>query len=78
MQQPRESRPPVTGVFTAVFERFGFASGETYKLVCDINAFRNDYIAHQGRELTDAVIAKAAMTRWIAGLGKIWTLHKQA
>ena len=78
LQQPRESKPPVGGVFGAVFERFGFVSDETYKLVCVINTFRNDYVAHQDKELTDAVVAKADLTNWISGLATIWKLHKRA
>jgi type III restriction enzyme len=78
LQQPRENRPPVGGVLAAVFERFGFVSEETYKLVCTINVFRNDYVAHQGKELTDAAVAKKGMTNWISGLVAIWNLHRKA
>jgi hypothetical protein len=53
-------------------------SEETYKLVCTINVFRNDYVAHQGKELTDAAVAKKGMTNWISGLVAIWNLHRKA
>ncbi|HEY4301290.1 MAG TPA: DEAD/DEAH box helicase family protein [Candidatus Didemnitutus sp.] len=75
LQQHREKKPPVGGIFGAVFERFGFATDETYRLVCTINTFRNDYIAHQKKELMDSVAAKTALATWAGGLVAIWRLH---
>ena len=76
LQQPRETKPAAGGVFLAVHGRFGFVADETYKLVCAINTFRNDFIAHQNRELTDAAVARAALTEWIGGLVAIWKIHR--
>ena len=53
----------------------GFASDETYKLVCSINTFRNEYVAHEKKELTDSALAKAALATWAGGLVAIWRLH---
>ncbi|MDD2765388.1 MAG: DEAD/DEAH box helicase family protein [Opitutaceae bacterium] len=76
LQQPREKKPLLGGVFIAVFERFDFASDENYKLVCRISDFRNNCIAHQNKELTDAAIAKQSLSEWIRGLITIWQLHR--
>lgn len=75
LQQPREKKPPVGGIFSAVFERFGAVADDTYKLVATINTFRNDYIAHQKKELTDTTMAKEALANWSGGLATIWRLH---
>ncbi len=77
LQQPREKKPTAGGVFLAVYERFGSVSDETYKFISRINTFRNDYIAHQTKELSDAQLAKAALSEWIKGLVVIWALHRQ-
>ena len=34
--------------------------------------FRNEYIAHQEKELVDREVARQAMTDWIRGLRMIW------
>lgn len=78
LEQPRRGRPPVGGVFAAVFERFGFVPEDTFKLVCALNSFRNDYVAHQQKELTDAALARRALTEWLVGLRAIWELHRSA
>ena len=78
LQQPHEKKSPVNGAFQAVYERFAYVPDVSYKLVCRINDFRNDYIAHQKMELTDPALAKTGMTEWIAGLVEIWKLHRLA
>lgn len=78
LQQPHENKPGIGDIFQAVYERFSFVPDSSYRLVCRINDLRNDYIAHQAKELTDPVIAKAGMTGWIAGLVEIWRLHRQS
>ncbi|MCX6680929.1 MAG: hypothetical protein NTX42_11295 [Methanothrix sp.] len=37
-----------------------------------IYSFRNEYIAHQEKELLDREVAKEAMRDWISGLRRIW------
>lgn len=77
LQQPREKKPDVGGIFATIFERFGFADKDTYKLVCTVNAFRNDYIAHQVKgELTDPAQAKEALGQWIKCLTILWAMHQ--
>jgi hypothetical protein len=46
-----------------------------YKLVSNINTFRNDYVAHQNKELTDSALARKALGEWASGLRQIWKLH---
>jgi type III restriction enzyme len=76
LQQPREAKPIVGGIFAAVHQRFGFASDETYKLVSVINTFRNEYVAHQNKELTDPTAARNELSQWINGLVVIWDLQR--
>ncbi len=78
LQQPHEKKPSAGGVFLATHERFDSVPDSSYKLVCRINNFRNDYIAHQVKELSDPTIAKTGMIEWIAGLVAIWGLHRQS
>ncbi len=75
LQQPRESKPKVGGIFRAVFDRFGSVSDETYRQVSEINTFRNDYVAHQKKELTDSTVAKTGLCTWASGLVAVWRLH---
>ena len=42
-------------------------------LIDKINSFRNEYVAHQDRELSDQEITKQALTQWTSGLYKIWS-----
>lgn len=38
--------------------------------------FRNNYIAHQEKELTDISIAKEGLAKWVVGLYKIYSVHR--
>jgi len=59
----------LTGVFEKVRTRFAVEGGaELHALVSEMNDFRNTYIAHQERELTDRKMAEKQLRRWIAGL----------
>ena len=75
LQYAGESTGPTEAVFGVVKQRFAGVPSETYKLVSDINTFRNDYIAHQNKELTDAVIAADALGEWVSGLCRIWRFY---
>ncbi len=77
LQHAREGQRGIGGVFDAVAERMSFGSDGDYKLVCRINAFRNDYIAHQAKTLTDGALAKEALVEWVGGLALIWKLLKK-
>ncbi|MGA9451902.1 MAG: hypothetical protein WBW41_11245 [Verrucomicrobiia bacterium] len=71
----RESVAPVGGVFAEVKASFSNFSGDDYKLVSRINSFRNDYIAHQNKKLTDAAMATGALGEWVYGLCRIWRFY---
>lgn len=76
LQQPREKPPAIGGIFAHVHQRFAFVGSDDYKLVCRINTFRNDYVAHQTKELTDVANAKGALTEWVRGLVRLWVLQR--
>jgi type III restriction enzyme len=75
LQHTRESVTPVGGVFAEVKAGFSNLSDDDYKLVSRINTFRNDYIAHQNKELTDVAIAAEALGEWVSGLCRIWRIY---
>jgi type III restriction enzyme len=75
LQYARDSKKPVGPVFDCVKKEFQTDSEETYKLVSRINSFRNTYVAHQTKELTDLAMAKTALAEWTMGLRRIWELH---
>jgi type III restriction enzyme len=61
-------------VFESVNAEFQKTTGETFDLVSRINSFRNTYVAHQKKELTEAALARAALTEWCSGLRHLWRL----
>ncbi|HQO21043.1 MAG TPA: DEAD/DEAH box helicase family protein [Acidobacteriota bacterium] len=67
--------PELKGVFDAVKKGFApFKDGGLYAAVKGMNDFRNQYVAHQEKELTDLETAKNGLRAWIRGLlalGKI-------
>ena len=75
LQYTRESHGSVGAVFGAVKQRFSGVPEDASKLVSNINAFRNTYIAHQKKELTDPVLARKALEEWAGGLRRIWKLR---
>jgi type III restriction enzyme len=75
LQFAGESTGPKEAVFRIVQQKFAGVPSEIYKLVSTINIFRNDYVAHQNKELTDSVLARKALAEWASGLRRIWKLH---
>jgi len=75
LQYSRKPSGPTGVVFDAVNRRFSGVPEAIYKLVNVINTFRNDYVAHQEKELTDGVLARKALAEWSSGLRRIWELH---
>jgi type III restriction enzyme len=72
----RTSRRVVGGVFQAVKARFADATKtDLYDVVDRIYNFRNEYIAHQERELSDPTLTRQALTEWVSGLYRVWRLH---
>jgi type III restriction enzyme len=62
----------LTGVFEAVRTRFKVAGGrDLLTTVTRMNDFRNTYVAHQEKELTDQTMAEHHLKQWIAGLRSI-------
>ena len=62
-------------VFDVVNRQFSGVPEDIYRLVSNINTFRNDYVAHQEKELTNSVLARKALGEWTLGLRRIWELH---
>jgi type III restriction enzyme len=74
LQYGRDTTASPGGVFDSVRQHCGTVAEEVYKLVNVINTFRNEYVAHQNKELLDAAKAKAALSEWVSGLCQIWKL----
>ncbi|KJR41513.1 type III restriction protein res subunit [Candidatus Magnetoovum chiemensis] len=67
----------VEGAFKAIKNKFSrFKGTDLYDTVRSINDFRNEYIAHQEKELTDKELTKKGLIKWITGLFKIYLSHK--
>lgn len=72
----RMSKLEVGGVFEAIKKSFTkFNETDLLDTVKTITDFRNNYIAHQEKELTDITIAKEGLMKWIIGLYKIYFAH---
>ena len=74
LQYGRDTSASPGGAFDAVRQHCAGMTEEIYKLVNVINTFRNDYVAHQNKELVDAAKAKVALAEWVSGLCRIWRL----
>jgi len=58
------------GVFHSLRRRFAIDGGrELFEAVQQVNSFRNTYIAHQVKELTDAQLAEQQLKAWVKTLG---------
>ena len=67
------TRRSIGGVFEAVRKNFeGISNPDLFSVVNSIYQFRNEYIAHQERELSDPNVAKDALQVWVRGLFCIW------
>jgi type III restriction enzyme len=75
LQYAAESSGPTDAIFGVVKQRFAAVPAEIRQLVGRINTFRNEYVAHQNRALTDAALARQALGEWVNGLRQIWRLH---
>ncbi|HZQ07282.1 MAG TPA: DEAD/DEAH box helicase family protein [Anaerolineae bacterium] len=71
-----QNKAQVGGVFACIRKRFAPLNGGPLAARLDqIKDFRNKYIAHQERELTDAVKARQELKLWIQGLQQIYWAH---
>jgi len=75
LQYAREAGTTPGGAFETVRLHFNSTPEDTYKLVNRLNTFRNDYVAHQNKELADADLARTALKEWASGLTVIWRMH---
>jgi type III restriction enzyme len=70
----RITRRKIGGVFEVVCARFADVSqSNLYAVIDAIYSFRNEYVAHQDRELSDPELAKEALQEWARGLHRIWS-----
>ncbi len=70
----RTTRRKVGGIFESVRIRFADVSQTGLPtMIGRIYTFRNEYIAHQDRELSDPELAKQALIQWADGLYRIWS-----
>lgn len=66
----------IGGVFEAIKKEFsGFNQTDIYEVVNEINAFRNTYIAHVEKELTNVEKAPKGLISWVVGLYRIYSAH---
>jgi len=71
------SKYEVGGVFEAIKKNFAkFSDTDLCEAVRAITDFRNNYIAHQEKELTDINTAKEGLAKWINGLYQIYFAHQ--
>jgi type III restriction enzyme len=69
----KNPKTPPGGIFSAVKAAFVDAAKTDLPDTVDrIYSFRNEYIAHQEKELADREMARQAMLDWISGLRRIW------
>ena len=63
----------ITGVFEAIKNTFKVKGAtDLLTVVTNINDFRNTYVAHQEKELTDVNLTREQLEKWIAGLYYIY------
>jgi len=69
----RTTRRNIEGVFKSVRNRFAdIVQTELFSVIDSIYKFRNEYVAHQDRELSDTELAKEGVKEWSNGLYNIW------
>ena len=60
------------GVFAAIKQKFQVKGGrDLLGAVTEINDFRNAYVAHQEKELTDVRLTEKHLQKWINGLSAV-------
>jgi type III restriction enzyme len=67
------SRRKIGGIFEHVRASFADVSRtDLFSVVDAVYSFRNEYVAHQDRELSDSELARQALVQWTNGLYRIW------
>lgn len=73
----KSPRTPPGGIFNAVKIKFEAAAKTNLPDTVErIYSFRNEFIAHQEKELTDLDVAKQAMIDWIGSLRESFAASK--
>ena len=76
LEYSRTSKYDVGGVFEAIKKSFSkFNETDLYDIVKAMTDFRNTYVAHQDKELTNINIAREGLIKWISGLYQIYFAH---
>ena len=73
LEYAKSPRTPPGGIFIAV--KAGFAGAlktDLPETIDKIYSFRNEYIAHQEKELVDQEQTRQAMADWISSFLRIW------
>jgi type III restriction enzyme len=69
-----QGKPPLKGVFAGVREAFGVPDAKGYlRWITDVNEFRNTYVAHHEKPLTDRPLAEKNLKHWVVTLGSLRT-----
>jgi len=69
---------PAGGIFANIRKYFGkYAASKLLERVNQIRTTRNNYVAHQEKELTDPVLARTELKNWIIGLEEIYKAHRK-
>jgi type III restriction enzyme len=72
LEYAKSPKTPPGGIFSAIKTQFEDAARtDLLDTVNTIYSFRNEYIAHQEKELDDKDLAKRAMNDWISGLRRL-------
>jgi type III restriction enzyme len=72
----RMSKYELGGVFEAIRKSFAKFNGtDLFDTVKAITDFRNNYIAHQEKELTDMNVTREGLIAWVMGIYKIYFTH---
>jgi len=72
LEYAKSPRVPPGGIFSAIKSKFaGAEKKDILDTIDKIYSFRNEYIAHQEKELDDMNTAKEAIDDWIKGLIQI-------
>jgi len=76
LEYSRTSKYEVGGVFEAIKQSFSkFNETDLYDTVKAMTDFRNTYVAHQNKELTDIETTRKGLAHWVQGLYKIYFAH---
>ena len=68
----KKDTTPLPGIFTSVRSRFAaFKDSNLQELLQHVYDFRNDYVAHEKKKLTDVAVAREALKTWTESLPRL-------